>query len=239
MDSHLRGQTAAGASERSGVFAAPRSGTARWLGAGVDYAWAWELQRSLAAARADGEADDALLLLEHAPVYTAGRRSPPEHVIGELGAPLAETDRGGQTTYHGPGQLVGYPIVSLAEMGWGPRRFLAAIEQALIAALSEFGVAAWREDGLAGVWTDGGKVAAIGLKIARGVAMHGFALNVSTDLRAYDAIVPCGIADRPVTSIAALIGRAPLLGHAPDIRDAAVASASALGDALGIEWRWE
>ena len=239
MDSHLRGQAAASASERSGVFAAPRAGTARWLGADVDYARARELQRSLAAARADGEADDALLLLEHAPVYTAGRRSSPEHVIGELGAPLVETDRGGQTTYHGPGQLVGYPIVSLEEMGWGPRRFLAAIEQALIAALAEFGVAAWREDGLPGVWTEGGKIAAIGLKIARGVAMHGFALNVSTDLQAYNAIVPCGIEDRPVTSIAALLGRAPLPGCAPDIRDAAVASASALGDALGIAWRWE
>lgn len=210
-----------------------RAGAARWLGADVDYAWAWALQRDLAAARADGEAEDTLLLLEHSPVYTAGRRSPPEHVIGELGAPLVETDRGGQTTYHGPGQLVGYPIVSLTEMGWGPRRFLAAIEQALIAALAEFGVAAWREDGLAGVWTNGGKVAAIGLKIARGVATHGFALNVSTDLRAYDAIVPCGITDRPTTSVAELLGRAPT------VRETAFAVASALGAAFGIAWRWE
>ena len=219
------------------VGAAPapalRNGAARWLGAGVDYAWAWELQRSLAAARADGETDDALLLLEHAPVYTAGRRSLPEHVIEELGAPLVETDRGGQTTYHGPGQLVGYPIVSLAAMGWGPRRYAAAIEQALIAALSGFGVEAWREEGLTGVWTDGGKVAAIGLKVARGVAMHGFALNVSTDLRAYRAIVPCGVADRPVTSMAALLGRAP------GVRAAADATAAALGGALGVAWRWE
>lgn len=232
-DSYLRGHSAAGATEQSGVLAAPRPGAARWLGAGVGYAWAWELQRDLAAARADGEAEDTLLLLEHAPVYTAGRRSPPEHVTGELGAPLVETDRGGQTTYHGPGQLVGYPIVSLAEMGWGPRRFVEAIEQSLIAALAEFGVAAWREEGLAGVWTEGGKVAAIGLRVARGVATHGFALNVSTDLRAYNAIVPCGIEDRPVTSVAALLGRAP------DVRDAAFAAASALGDALEIAWRWE
>ena len=210
-----------------------RSGAARWLGAGVDYAWAWALQRDLAAARADGEAEDTLLLLEHAPVYTAGRRSPPGHVIGKLSAPLVETDRGGQTTYHGPGQLVGYPIVSLAEMGWGPRQFVAAIEQALIAALAEFSVAAWREDGLAGVWTERGKVAAIGLKVARGVATHGFALNVSTDLRAYNAIAPCGIVDRPVTSMATLLERAP------EVRDAADAAATALGAAFGIAWRWE
>lgn len=191
------------------------------------------MQRASAAARADREAEDTLLLLEHAPVYTAGRRSLPEHVIGKLDAPLIEADRGGQTTYHGPGQLVGYPIVSLEEMGWGPRRFVAAIEQSLIAALAELGVAAWREDGLAGVWTEGGKIAAIGLKVARGVAMHGFALNVSTDLRAYNAIVPCGVADRPVTSITELLGRAP------DVRAAAFAAAEALGAAFGIEWRWE
>ena len=232
MESALRSQDAASTPERSGA-SAHRAGAARWLGAGVDYAWAWALQRRLAAARADGEADDTLLLLEHAPVYTAGRRSPSEHVIGKLGAPLIETDRGGQTTYHGPGQLVGYPVVSLPALGLGPRRFAAAIEQALIAALAEFGVAAWREDGLTGVWTDGGKVAAIGLKIARGVSMHGFALNVSTDLRAYDAIVPCGVADRPVTSMAALLGRAPA------VRDAADVAASALGDALGVAWCWE
>ena len=221
-----------GGSDCAAASPARRLGAAQWLGAGVDYRWAWELQRDMAAARADGERGDALLLLEHAPVYTAGRRSPPEDVIGELGAPLVETDRGGRTTYHGPGQLVGYPIVSLAEAGMGPKRYVEAVEQALIAALREFGAEVWREEGLTGAWTRGGKVAAIGVKVARGVATHGFALNVSTDLRAYDAIVPCGIADRAVTSVEALTGRAP------EIRDAARVVADALGDTLGIEWRW-
>ena len=228
-----RGRAAAGCGgDCAAAFPARRIGAAQWLGAGVDYRWAWELQRDMAAARADGERGDALLLLEHAPVYTAGRRSPPEDVIGELGAPLVETDRGGRTTYHGPGQLVGYPIVSLAEAGMGPKRYVEAVEQALIAALREFGAKAWREEGLTGAWTRGGKVAAIGVKVARGVATHGFALNVSTDLRAYDAIVPCGIEGRAVTSVEALTGRAP------EIRDAARVVADALGDALGIEWRW-
>ena len=148
-----------------------------WLGEGIDYGWAWELQRDLAARRVAGEVGDTLLLLEHAPVYTAGRMSLPEHVLSELTAPLVETDRGGQVTYHGPGQLVGYPIVSLADLGFGPRRYVQAIESALIATLSEFGVDAYREEGLTGVWTQQGKVAAIGLKVSRGVAMHGFALK--------------------------------------------------------------
>lgn len=229
----FRTRAAGGGGDSASASPVRRVGAAQWLGAGVDYLWARELQRDTAAARADGACGDALLLLEHAPVYTAGRRSPPEDIIGELAAPLIEADRGGRTTYHGPGQLVGYPIVSLAEAGLGPRRYVAAIERALIAALRQFGADAWREEGLTGVWTRGGKVAAIGVKVTRGVATHGFALNVSTDLRAYDAIVPCGIADRPVTSVAALTARAP------EVREAAGVVADALGEALGIEWRWE
>lgn len=208
-----------------------RQGEVHWLGEGIDYAWAWELQRSLLAERAAGEREHTLLLLGHAPVYTAGRRSVPEDVLAQLDAPLIETDRGGQTTYHGPGQLVGYPIVSLSELGLGPKRYVAAVESALIAALGEFGVAAHREEGLTGVWTRAGKIAAIGVKVSRGVTMHGFALNVATDLRAYDAIVPCGIGDRPVTSVSAL------LGSAPELKEAAYVVAEALGASLGIAWR--
>ena len=211
--------------------AIPRQGTAHWLGEGIDYAWALSLQRELLGQRVAGERGDTLLLLSHAPIYTAGRRSMPEHVLAQLDAPLVETDRGGQTTYHGPGQVVGYPIVSLTALGIGPRAYVAAVERALIAALREFGVEARREDGLTGVWTDAGKVAAIGVKVSRGVTMHGFALNVSTDLQAYDAIVPCGIAGRPVTSLAAL------LGAAPDVKEAAYVVADALGGELGIAWR--
>ena len=209
----------------------PHRGEVHWLGEGIDYAWAWGLQRELLEQRVAGERGDTLLLLGHAPVYTAGRRSVPEDVLAQLDAPLVETDRGGQTTYHGPGQLVGYPIVSLTELGLGPRRYVDAIESALIAALAEHGVHAHREEGLTGVWTTAGKIAAIGVKVSRGVTMHGFALNVATDLRAYDAIVPCGIGDRPVTSLHAL------LGHAPDLKEAAYVVAEALGASLGIAWR--
>ena len=155
----------------------------------------------------------------------------PEHVLAQLDAPLVETDRGGQTTYHGPGQLVGYPIVSLTNLGLGPKRYVEAVETALITALAEYGVEAHREEGLTGVWTPSGKIAAIGVRVSRGVTMHGFALNVATDLRAYDAIVPCGIGDRPVTSLHAL------LGSAPDLKEVAYVVAEALGKSLGIAWR--
>ena len=208
------------------------AGVVHWLGEGIDYEWALDLQRDIARKRADGETGDTLLLLTHAPVYTAGRRSLPEHILGELRAPLVEADRGGQVTYHGPGQLVGYPILSLAELGLGPRRYVTALETALVAALAEFGVAARCEEGSTGVWTEQGKVAAIGVRVARGVTSHGFALNVYPDLSAYDVIVPCGIADRPVTSMSEIL-RAPL-----DIAPIARAVASALGEGLGVEWRW-
>ncbi|MCY4581554.1 MAG: lipoyl(octanoyl) transferase LipB [Chloroflexi bacterium] len=202
-----------------------------WLGEGIDYAWAWDLQRQLLEERVAGERGDTLLLLGHAPVYTAGRRSVPEHVLAQLDAPLVETDRGGQTTYHGPGQLLGYPIVSLAGLGFGPKRYVEAVESALIVALADYGVAAHREEGLTGVWTERGKIAAIGVRVSRGVTMHGFALNVATDLHAYDPIVPCGIGDRPVTSLAALVG------GLPDVKEVAYVVAEALGAALGIAWQ--
>lgn len=180
-----------------------------WLGTGVDYLEAWGLQRQCVAERADGLRGDTLVLLEHAPVYTAGRRSLPEHVLASLPAPYIETDRGGQVTYHGPGQLVGYPIVSLAERGMGPKAYVRALESSLVDALATLGVEAHTEDGLTGVWAASGKIAAIGVKITRGITMHGFALNVTTDLSAYERIVPCGIATRPVTSIAGVLGQAP------------------------------
>ena len=212
-------------------------GEVHWLGEGIDYAWAWGLQRELLEQRVTGERGDTLLLMGHAPVYTAGRRSVPEDVLAQLDAPLVETDRGGQTTYHGPGQLVGYPIVSLTGLGLGPKRYVAAVESALIASLAEYGVPAHREEGLTGVWTGAGKIAAIGVKVSRGVTMHGFALNVATDLRAYEPIVPCGIGDRPVTSLAALLGSAPQPERAPDLKEAAYVVATALGAELGIAWR--
>ena len=201
-----------------------------WLGTGVDYGDAWAIQRCTAAERADGRAPDTLLLLEHAAVYTAGRRSPPEHVRGPLPAPLIETDRGGQVTYHGPGQLVGYPIVGLRALGLGPKAYVCALEAALEEALAALGVASHTEEGLTGVWTARGKVAAIGVRVTRGVATHGFSLNVSIDLGAYAPIVPCGIDDRPVTSLTELLGR-PV--EVAEVRDLVVRS---LGRALGVRW---
>ena len=209
----------------------PRTtGEAVWLGVGVDYVEAWEMQKRVAVERAEGTAHDTLLLLEHAPVYTAGPRAPREHVIGTLGAPLVDTDRGGQITYHGPGQLVGYPIVGLAVKGLGPKAYVRALEESLIEALGELGVPAHTEDGLTGVWTAKGKIAAIGVRITRGVSMHGFALNVTTDMAAYAPIIPCGIDDRPVTSMALVLGAAP---DAEVVRRAVVES---LGSRLAIDW---
>ena len=201
-----------------------------WLGTGVPYMEALELQRRIAAERADGAAHDTLLLLEHASVYTAGRRSPGEHILAELDAPLVESDRGGQVTYHGPGQLVGYPIVGLAGRGIGPKSYVRALEASLLRALTSMGVLAHTEEGLTGVWTNQGKIAAIGVKISRGVTMHGFALNVSTDIGAYDSIVPCGITDRPVTSMA------HVLGSVPDAAEVRRWVAASLGDQLGVDW---
>ncbi len=184
-----------------------------WLGDGIDYLEAWELQRRLAAQRAEGRIPDTLLLLEHAPVYTAGRRFRPEHVLLDagalqaLGVPLIETDRGGQVTYHGPGQLVGYPILGLAERGMGPREYVRALEQVLAETAAGFGLSAGTQEGLTGVWAGDAKLAAIGVKISRGVTLHGFALNVDPDLRYYRHIVACGLTDREATSMARLLGR--------------------------------
>ena len=192
----------------------PRACHVTWLGRDVDYLEAWELQRSLLVQRAEGRIPDTLLLLEHAPVYTAGRRSQPGDVLlyagglQKLRVSLVETDRGGQVTYHGPGQLVGYPILSLAERGMGPREYVCALQRVLVATLAGFGISAGTDEQYTGVWAAGAKVAAIGVKVSRGVTMHGFALNVDPDLGLFRHIVPCGIPDLEVTSMARLLGRA-------------------------------
>ena len=208
-----------------------REGRVVWMGTGVPYEDTLAIQRRLAAARVDGVVPDTLLLLEHMPVYTAGRRSLQEHVLSELDAPLIETDRGGQTTFHGPGQLVGYPIIHLGDAALGPKSYVNALEHALIDALASLGVKAWCEDGVTAVWTDQGKIAAIGVRVTRGVTMHGFALNIATDLRAFDAIVPCGIIDRPVTSLEAVTGRAPAMAAVREV------ITGALGVGLRIRWQ--
>ena len=178
-----------------------------WLGT-IEYLRARQLQAELVERVHDGLSPNTLLLLEHPHVYTRGRLSRDEHLLtpgGELaalGVPVHETDRGGQVTYHGPGQLIGYPIINLRRLGIGPLQYVRTLEQVIVDTLAHFGIPAHTEPGLTGVWTSGGKIAAIGVKISRGVAFHGFALNVHTDLSWYRHIVPCGITDRPVTSMA-------------------------------------
>ena len=169
----------------------------------------WELQREIHAAVVAGDMPDTVLLLEHPSVYTAGRRTQPEDRPLD-GTPVIDVDRGGRITWHGPGQLVGYPIVHLPEP-MDVVGYVRRLEELLIATCARFGVTGQRVAGRSGVWVAGTperKIAAIGVRVARGVTMHGFALNVDCDLRAYDRIVPCGIADAGVTSIAAERGSA-------------------------------
>ncbi|HEX5094658.1 MAG TPA: lipoyl(octanoyl) transferase LipB, partial [Acidimicrobiia bacterium] len=182
---------------------------ARWLGT-VPYREAEALQRALH----ERAAHDYLLLQEHPHVYTLGSSAHLEHVLcdpASVGAEMVEADRGGDVTYHGPGQLVGYPIVSLAEWRAGQRDVVAYVrrlEDVLIAVLADFGISAERSKGYTGVWVGDEKVAAIGVRVARGRTRHGFALNVDPDLTMFEHIVPCGIRDRGVTSMSKLLGRA-------------------------------
>jgi lipoyl(octanoyl) transferase len=190
---------------------------ARWLGR-VDYADAAGIQESLVRRRRRGETGDSLLLLEHPPVITLGRGSDRGNVLldgSELaarGIEIHETGRGGDVTYHGPGQLVGYPVLALAGERRDAHRYLRDLERALIDAVAGYGIEAGRIEGLTGVWAGGNKLAAIGVRLSAGwITSHGFALNVATDLAAFETIVPCGIADRGVTSLERLLGRAPAL----------------------------
>ncbi len=184
----------------------------------IDYQDAWQRQRELAASRAAGTGPDTVLLLEHPDVYTAGRRTRPEDRPTD-GAPVIDVDRGGRITWHGPGQLVGYPIVMLAQP-MDVVGYVRLLEQVLIDSCSEFGVPTGRVPGRSGVWlaaTCGRperKIAAIGVRVASGVTMHGFALNCTADLTAFDRIVPCGIPDAGVTSLSAELGRAVTVGDA-------------------------
>ena len=169
-----------------------------------------ELQRALCRQRMAGELqEDLLLLVEHDPVITLGRGTRPSSLLlppAELarrGFEVAEVERGGDVTYHGPGQLVGYPILDLREHREDLHWYLRQLEGALIAALAALGVAAERSPGLTGVWTQGRKIASLGIHVKQWVTFHGFALNVSTDLRAFEAIVPCGIEGVVMTSVAA------------------------------------
>ncbi|MBM3470564.1 MAG: lipoyl(octanoyl) transferase LipB [Armatimonadetes bacterium] len=178
----------------------------------VPFAEAWALQKYLVAARQHGEIPDVLVLLEHPPVVTLGRSGKAEHLRAtreemlSAGIELFRIERGGSATYHGPGQLVGYPIVDLRLVNEDIVRYVRALEATIIDTLGAFGIAAGREPGLPGVWVAGAKICALGVAVQRRVTMHGFALNVTTGLGGFSLINACGL-DRPVTSMSAVLGR--------------------------------
>lgn len=183
----------------------------------IGYAEAWALQKRIVAARKAGAIEDVLLLCEHPHVITQGRNGKREnllasdHVLRQKGVEFHATNRGGDITYHGPGQIVGYPILNLAAIRRDVVWYVRMLEEAMIRATAEFGIAAARVPGKTGIWVHSGateeKLAAIGVHLSRWVTSHGFAYNVSTDLRYFDLIVPCGIADRKPTSLEKLLSR--------------------------------
>jgi lipoyl(octanoyl) transferase len=210
-----------------GVLTVERLGT-------VAYRPTWELQDELAEQRRGRRIGDRLLLLEHFPVYTIGRGGDEAHLLAtperlrELGSELIRIDRGGDITFHGPGQIVAYPIVELRDP-LDLRRYVRTLEAAVIDTAGVFGVTAARLPGLPGIWVDGErKLGAIGVRVKRGVTTHGLALNVTTDLRWFDEMIPCGIADKGVTSLAAELG-----GPVP-MEEVADELARRLADHLGL-----
>jgi lipoyl(octanoyl) transferase len=185
---------------------------ARWIGR-VGYADGLRLQEEAVDRLRSGEADEQLLLLEHPHVFTLGRGANSANILAtddqlrDRAIEVFETGRGGDVTYHGPGQLVGYPIINLRPDRMDVHRYVRDLEEALIRSISEFGITGERIPGLTGVWVGGEKIAAIGVRIARWITSHGFALNVNTDLDYFRLIVPCGITDKSVTSISRIAGR--------------------------------
>ncbi|MBI2933721.1 MAG: lipoyl(octanoyl) transferase LipB [Planctomycetes bacterium] len=170
----------------------------------VAYREAMALQRELVRRRLDDAIPDTLLLLEHPPVITLGKMARPEHVLGH-DIETVQTDRGGDVTYHGPGQLVGYPIVRLERPD--VKRYLHQLEEVMIRVAADYGIQATRCAGMTGVWVGDAKIGAIGVRVQQWVTSHGFALNVNTDLRHFERIVPCGLKGKRVASMASLLGR--------------------------------
>ena len=228
---------------RSGSTPEPGPIVASWLGR-VDYGEAHALQRRLVDDRAAGRIPDQLLLLEHPAVLTLGRTADPAHVLADeatlasRGIDVVRAERGGEVTYHGPGQLVAYPIVALAARGLMIRPFVRLLEVAMIETCAAYGVDAGRRDGHPGCWCDPlgpapRKVGALGLRIERGVSYHGIALNVTTDLADFELIDPCGLPGIVSTSIAAELGTAAGEPTTGSVERAASIFAVALADALG------
>lgn len=192
----------------------------------IEYAAAYSWQRDLHSRRVAGDIEDLLLLMQHPPVFTLGRRFRPEHLLASRealrrrGIDLFEADRGGSITYHGPGQLVAYPVVDL----WTPQAphpdviaYLRLLESATLATVAHFGVQARLRPGLTGVWVGPDKLGAIGVNVSRGVTKHGMALNVSTDLDDFSGMIPCGIPGAGVTSLERLLGVAPYIDEVASV----------------------
>ena len=205
----------------------------------VDYAEAHRVQKELQAKRIAGDIGDTVLLLEHPPVFTLGRSAKEQHVLAPAEALAArgfsvhEVGRGGDVTYHGPGQLVAYPIIDLKPDRKDVRKYVWSLEETMIRTCTDFGIEATRVQGLNGAWIGDRKIGAVGVRISRWVTMHGLALNASTDLSHFELIVPCGIQDKAVTSLSMETGRQ--VGVA-DVIEPLAAHFAALYDAE-VEWR--
>ena len=173
-----------------------------------DYREAWELQKKLQSQRISGEIDDLLLLVEHFPVYTLGKNAPTEHLLNNKSdnISIVQSDRGGNVTFHGPGQLVGYPILDLNNYKKSITWYMRELEKLIINTLNDYHIKAERKEGLTGVWVNDKKIAAFGVRISRWVTMHGFSLNINPDLKYYQGIIPCGISQYGVTSMANILG---------------------------------
>jgi len=172
------------------------------------YKAVWDLQKEMQQQRINGNIEDTLILVEHDPVYTLGKNANEDHLLQsrDESVDVFNIERGGDITFHGPGQLVGYPILDLSNYKKSVSWYMRTLEQVLIDTLIEFKITAQRNDGLTGVWVGDEKIAALGVRISRWVTMHGFALNVNPDLSFYDGIIPCGIFDHGVTSMEQLLG---------------------------------
>lgn len=204
----------------------------------VDYAEAHRLQKELQAKRIAGEIRDTVLLLEHPPVLTMGRSTKDQHVLASQemldarGISVHEVGRGGDVTYHGPGQLVAYPIIDLKPDRRDVRKYVWSLEETMIRTCADFGLSGTRVEGLNGAWIEDRKVGAVGVRISRWVTMHGLALNVNSDLTHYELIVPCGIQDKAVTSLSAELGRTV---YVADVIDPLARHLAELYD-TGVEW---
>ena len=179
----------------------------------IDYKEAWDLQKSIHQLRAENKIDDVLFLLEHPHTYTLGKIADKNNLVGDdkylsdNKISVYDIDRGGDITYHGPGQIVGYPIISLTNWKQDTHKYLRALEEVIISTCADYGLRGNRVDKYTGVWLDERKICAIGIKVSRWITMHGFAFNINTDLKLFNGIIPCGISDKEVTSLKKELGK--------------------------------